>query len=104
MIEKDDLSAIWHGHPSPGTVISGDLPRIWGEMDLDGIVELYREILYRLAPVTLQTSLAAAIVLTASHSAPATLALLLQSPATLQYLASNPITLQLILEGLIEDA
>jgi len=104
MIEKDDLSAIWYDDPFPGTVTSGDLPRIWGEMDLGGIVELYREILYRLAPVTLQLNIAAAIALAASHSAPATLALLLQSPATLQYLASNPITLQLILEGLIEDA
>jgi len=36
MIEMDDLSAIWHGHPSPGTVVSGDLPRIWGTMDLFG--------------------------------------------------------------------
>lgn len=104
MIEKDDLSAIWHGHPSPGTVSGGDLPRIWGLPDLGGVLELYREILYRLAPVTLQTSLAAAIALTASHNAPATLALLLQSPATLQYLAANPVTLQLILEGWIEDA
>ncbi len=104
MIEKDDLSAIWHGHPSPGTVSSGDLPRIWGMMDLAGLVEVYREILRRSCLVMTQAQYSSGVNLAFPASTPALLSLALASPATLQYLAANPVTLQLILEGLIEDA